>query len=69
MEHLPLESSNLESAGYDDDTATLEVAFKNGSVYQYFDVPRHVFDGLMAADSPGGYHHREIRDVYRYRQV
>ena len=37
MERQPISSSNIISAGYDPDTQTLELEFKNGVVWQYPD--------------------------------
>jgi uncharacterized protein len=69
MERIPVESSNVASIGYDSDTSTLEVEFQSGSVYQYFDVPEHVFDGFVQAPSKGQYLNHEIRDAYRYARM
>lgn len=66
MERSPLSSGNLASAGYDDGSATLEVEFKNSHVYQYFDVPRAVYEELTNASSPGNYLAKEIKGRYRY---
>ena len=33
------DSSSLARFRYEADSATLEIEFKNGNVYQYFDVP------------------------------
>ena len=52
--------------GYDRDTRTLEIAFHNGGVYRYFDVPPEVFAELMAAESLGRYFTARIRQHYRY---
>lgn len=70
MEREPVESSNLESVGYDPTTQVLEVEFRaNGRVYQYYDVPAEVYDELMEADSHGRYFDTNIRDSYHYREV
>lgn len=69
MQRIGVSSSNLESVGYEDDASILEVEFKNGSIYQYYDVPRHVFDDLMAAGSHGIYFSREIRNRYSYSKL
>ncbi len=61
MERTPVQSSNLESVGYDHVSLTLEIAFLNGSAYQYFDVPEHIFDGLMGASSKGSYFNQNIK--------
>ena len=39
MERIAVESSNLASIGYDEASMVLEVEFKHGGIYQYFDVP------------------------------
>lgn len=48
---------------------TLEVEFRSGSVYQYFDVPAVEFEQLLSAASVGQYFCRFIRDCYRYVQL
>jgi len=40
MKRQAVESSNLASVGYDVENEILEVEFKHGRVYQYFDVPK-----------------------------
>lgn len=65
----PVTSSNLASIGYDEDTNTLEIEFQSGAVYQYFDVPFAVYDGLMEADSHGKYLAQRIKGQYRYVRV
>lgn len=69
MDRTPVASSNIASVGYEDSNRTLEIEFHSGAVYQYFDVPGAVFDGLMAAASKGGFFHAQIRGTYRYAPV
>jgi KTSC domain len=69
MERVSVTSSNVESIGYDSDSATLQVEFKKGGTYQYFDVPEAVFVGLRDADSVGGYLAAHIKGVYRFSKV
>ena len=69
MTREPVSSNNLADVGYDPATQTLEVGFKNGRIYQYFDVPEHIRDGLMDAESPGGYLSREVKGKHRYARV
>jgi hypothetical protein len=35
MEMLPVQSSNIQSVGYDPETRTMRVAFKGGTEYEY----------------------------------
>jgi hypothetical protein len=48
----------------------LEVEFLNGAIYQYYDVPEALYQGLMAADSHGKYLNEYIKKGgYRYDRV
>ncbi|MDP1550293.1 MAG: KTSC domain-containing protein [Nitrosomonas sp.] len=69
MKKTSVTSSNVESIGYDEDSSTLEIEFKNGATYQYFDVPEVVFTELRDADSVGGYLAARIKGTYRYSKV
>ncbi|WP_308798970.1 KTSC domain-containing protein [Agromyces silvae] len=69
MERTAVESSNVISIGYQPDTLTMEMEFKGGNVYQYFDVPEHVFDGIIRAPSVGRFFHEQVRGIYRYARV
>jgi hypothetical protein len=62
-------SSNIVSIGYEADTQTLEVEFRDGAVYEYEGVPPGVHSEFMGAASQGAYLHRHIRDRYPYRRV
>ena len=61
MERQPVTSSNLAEVGYDPELETLEVLFKHGGVYQYFNVPSFMHERLMIADSLGRFFNTEIR--------
>ena len=69
MEMVNVDSSNVESVGYDEDSSTLQVEFKNGGVYQYFDVPEDVYIQLRDASSVGEYLAAAIKGSYRYSKV
>lgn len=68
MERQPVESSNLISVGYDENTSTLEIEFRSGT-YQYNDVPRHIYEELMCAGSVGSYHHQNIKNAFEFDRV
>ena len=63
------ESSNVSEIGYENSTLTLEVKFHNGGVYQYFDVPQHIWEAFKAADSKGKFLAHNIKGHYRYAKV
>lgn len=69
MERKYVESSNLYAIGYDPDSAILEIEFKSGSIYEYYDVPQYEYDNLMAADSKGTYAHQNIYKRYRQSKI
>ena len=57
-------SSSLLSVGYDGESETLEVEFRNGHVYRYDGVPRELYDGLRTSQSKGAYFNERIRDAF-----
>ncbi len=69
MLRVPVTSSNIRSIGYDRQSAALEVEFTSGDVYQYFDVPEHLYRGLMDASSHGQFLNDNIKYGYRYQKI
>ena len=53
MDRQPVDSSNLNSVGYSAETETLEIQFRHGGVYEYFEVPPAVHVGLLQAPPLG----------------
>ena len=62
MHRVPVDSSSIDSIGYEKNV--LEVGFRNGGVYQYFDVPEETVVMLMRADSKGAFFNQNIRGRY-----
>ena len=69
LDRTPVESSSLASVGYEAGARMLELEFKNGGIYRYRDVPREIFEGLMAATSKGHYFLERIRGKFDYERV
>ncbi|HWI93666.1 MAG TPA: helicase HerA-like domain-containing protein [Flavisolibacter sp.] len=69
MEFTSVESSHIDSIGYDADSATLGIKFKDGAHYEYYDVPQFEYDDLMAAESKGVYANKNIYKKYRQQRV
>ena len=67
MNMIPVDSSNLSSVGYENDT--LYVAFNSGGLYSYSGVPASVYSGLLNASSKGSYFHENIKNVYPYTKI
>jgi len=67
----PVESSNLEGVGYDEEEEILYISFRPKrntprTLYRYFNVPGQIFSDLLNAESKGKYFHRNIREVFPY---
>jgi len=60
------ESSSITRFRYETETLTLETEFKNGTCYQYFDVPEPVYQAFCQAGSKGQFFMQNIRGIYRY---
>jgi hypothetical protein len=69
MRRQPVSSSNIAEVGYDEGQRILEVLFHNGSVYQYFDLPPHIYNELLQASSIGQYLNANIKGNFRYARV
>ena len=69
MDRQLVTSSNIVSIGYDESSETLEVEFRQERIYQYFGVPLHVYNELMAAPSHGKFHGRYIKDSYPFDRI
>lgn len=71
MNRTAIQSSNLAEVGYDQQSQTLEILFRDGSIYQYFDVSHQVYQELL--NPPGGstgvYFATNIKGVYRYARL
>ena len=71
MQLTPINSSNIHSVGYDLDTRTMRVRFRDrtdrhgavkpGGIYEHQDVPQEAFDAFMAAESKGAHYAQHIR--------
>ena len=48
---------------------TLEVAFHNGTLYQYFDVPEALYQEMLRSDSVGKFLNTQIKNSYRYAKL
>lgn len=69
MDRRNIESTMIRSIGYDSETSTLEIEFKNGVVWQYYDFSEsswHEFDG---AESHGKFFHANIKGQFTEAQV
>ena len=61
----PVQSSNLKACAYDNISQHLQVQFKDGSTYDYPNVPPAAYQGLIASRSKGKFFDEAIRPRFR----
>lgn len=64
-----IESSNLESIGYNSELKTMYISFKNNTMYKYYKVSESLFDSFSKAESKGKYAHKYIYKNYDYSKI
>lgn len=64
MKMIPVESSNIQSIGWED--MELYITFNSAITYVYYDVPEEVFEEMLDAPSQGKYFHANIKGKYDY---
>ncbi|MEU7512083.1 KTSC domain-containing protein [Streptomyces sp. NPDC042898] len=69
MLHQAVVSSNVKSIAYDAPSCVLEVKFKSGAVYRYYNVPVAIHELFLEADSKGRYLARHIKGKFRFRMI
>lgn len=66
IDRVSIESSSLASVGYHRGMELLEVEFKSGALYRYENVPGHLYDELLSAESKGAFFNTCIRNFFRF---
>jgi hypothetical protein len=66
---VEMSSSNVKGARYDEEERILEIMFKGGAIYRYYDVDVDIWEGLLSAGSKGKFVWEYIRDEYEYERV
>lgn len=62
-------SSRILKMSYIKSKKLLTITFNSGAIYEYYDVPMEVTDGIIQADSLGKYFDKNIKGIYNYRLV
>lgn len=65
----PVMSSNLGGYGYDPDSGTVAVQFKNGHIFHYAGVPHRLWREFEMMPSKGAFYSREIKGRFRADKV
>jgi hypothetical protein len=66
---LRVRSSAVAEVGYDPVQKTLDVAFRSGRVYRYFDVPETTYYQMLLSDSVGRFVNTQIKTSFDFREV
>jgi hypothetical protein len=70
MQRQPVQSSALESIGYDAETYTLELEFKEHSgVWQYFNFKPSALKKFLGSPSLGNFFVTKIKGKYKEKKV
>lgn len=70
MNRSPIKSNTIISVGFDEKELILELEFTNGSIYQYYDVPKKTYLAFLCASSVGQYFNKNISGSnFKYSKV
>lgn len=69
MKRVPVNSTNILSVGYDENSQMLEVEFNTKRIYRFSNVPAHVYSGLMRSKSHGKYFLTHITNNYSQSEL
>lgn len=69
MNRTAVVSTTLAAVAYDAARHILQLEFRSGAVYRYFDVPVQVYEGLLRASSKGRHFNEQIRERFRHVRV
>lgn len=62
-------STNISHIGYSEDDMLLKVRFQSGAEYEYYEVPKKIFENMLTATSVGVYFNSFVKHKYGYEKV
>ena len=68
-DRTPVQSSSIAAVGYAAADAHLDIEFRSGAVYRYFDVPFAAYLDLVEAESIGRHFVHRIRPRYQHLRI
>lgn len=69
MKRIPVQSSHIVAIGHDPKSNTMEVEFRNGSVYRYGSIDVYKHSQLIGADSIGKHFRENIKSVHTGEKI
>jgi len=64
-----VQSSNIVRTQYDTTSKKMIAEFKNGSRYEYVDVPHEIYTKFRMAQSQGNFFNTNISKVHKYTKL
>lgn len=64
-----IQSSNLVRTEYDVETKKMIAEFKNGTRYEYDEVPHNVYAEFRLSESQGKYFNTKISKTYKFNKL
>ena len=64
IKRAPVQSSALATVGYSRRLRALEIEFRNGAIYRYFDVSPSIYRALLDAPSKARFYDHNIRHKF-----
>lgn len=77
MELIKVKSSNIEQIGFEENVSIslnqapiniLKIVFTSGFTYDYYNVPKEVYEDFLKSDSIGKYFHKFIKNDYVFEK-
>lgn len=68
-QHHFTNSGQVDTIRYFADDKALEIVFKNKKTYRYSQVPEHIYDGALSAESVGKYVNTHVKGQFPYLQI
>ncbi len=69
MQPVHRNSTSRQAVAYQDQLGQLELKFRSGAVYCYFDVSESIYKALLRAESKGRYFNHHIRNRFAYAKI
>lgn len=69
IERTEVVSSNIHSLGYHLSSFILQVEFKDGSIYNYYEVPESVYIDFLESTSKGKFLNKNIAFRFKYEKI
>jgi hypothetical protein len=63
------DSSQIEAFAFYEPHMKLFIKFRNGSIYEYMNVPKDDYESLQRAESHGKFFHQYIKNNFQHNRI